>query len=312
MDITNSTNFVSRTELTNAYIKDIRNEKLMTKQEEIELFKKYEESVERLKSVKLSKDNFEQSEYINIVEREENIQTEIRNEIILRNQRFNFAVAKRYNGNDILMDLVNVGTIGMYEAFEKFDYKEGNRFCSFAVWYIRRAINAFLMNENISVRTTNNTRYSPKVKKIENEFFLKNGRKPTEVEITDILLEKYGIEDASFSDIYSVRIESIDDSYGDDDFTYEECSEYAIATASQNDYETTIENEYLSEATRKALAALPERERIIICMSSGYGYSKEYKDNEIGDVIGLTSERVRQLRHSAMKKFASVYKQSNY
>jgi DNA-directed RNA polymerase sigma subunit (sigma70/sigma32) len=85
--------------------------------------------VERLESVMASKDMFTTAEYLKIVERETNTQTEIRNEIILRNQRFNFAVAKRYDNNSILMDLVNVGTIGMYEAFEKFNYKEGNRFC---------------------------------------------------------------------------------------------------------------------------------------------------------------------------------------
>ena len=309
MNVTNSSNFIIRTDLTNAYFKDIRNAKVMTKQEEIELFKKFEESVERLESVKASKDMFSSADYANIVEREMNTQTEIRNEIILRNQRFNFAVAKRYDNNSILMDLVNVGTIGMYEAFEKFNYKEGNRFCSFAVWYIRRAINAYLVKENLTVRTTNNTRYLPKVKKIENEFFLKNGRKPTYTEITDLLFEKYGIEGVSFSDIYTVRVDSIDATYGEDeDYTYEKCSEYAVATASQNDYETSIENESMSEATRKALSVLNERERTIICMAAGYGYSKEYKDKEIGDALGLTSERVRQLRHSAAKKFAEVYK----
>lgn len=309
MNVTNSSNFIIRTDLTNAYFKDIRNAKVMTKQEEIELFKKFEESVERLESVKASKDMFSSADYANIVEREMNTQTEIRNEIILRNQRFNFAVAKRYDNNSILMDLVNVGTIGMYEAFEKFNYKEGNRFCSFAVWYIRRAINAYLVKENLTVRTTNNTRYLPKVKKIENEFFLKNGRKPTYTEITDLLFERYGIEGVSFSDIYTVRVDSIDATYGEDeDFTYEKCSEYAVATASQNDYETSIENESVSEATRKALSVLNERERTIICMAAGYGYSKEYKDKEIGDALGLTSERVRQIRHSASKKFAEVYK----
>lgn len=309
MNVTNSSNFIIRTDLTNAYFKDIRNAKVMTKQEEIELFKKFEESVERLESVKASKDMFSSADYANIVEREMNTQTEIRNEIILRNQRFNFAVAKRYDNNSILMDLVNVGTIGMYEAFEKFNYKEGNRFCSFAVWYIRRAINAYLVKENLTVRTTNNTRYLPKVKKIENEFFLKNGRKPTYAEITDLLFERYGIEGVSYSDIYTVRVDSIDATYGEDeDYTYEKCSEYAVATASQNDYETSIENESMSEATRKALSVLNERERTIICMAAGYGYSKEYKDKEIGDALGLTSERVRQIRHSAAKKFAEVYK----
>lgn len=306
MNITNSSNYVVRNDSTQAYLRDIKKYPLMTKQEEMDLFAKYEDSVERLKSVQSMGNSPEKA---SIIAREEKIQNDLRNEIIMRNQRFNFAVAKRYDNNEILMDLVNVGTIGMYEAFEKFNYREGIRFCSFAVWFIRRAINAFLVKENLTVRTTNNTRYMPKVRKIENEFFLKNGRKPSGAEVMDILLEKYGVEVAAESDIYGVKVESIDASLGDeDDFTYEKCSEFAVATASENGFEEEVENESLSAATKRALSILNDREKTIICMSSGYGYAKEYKDKEIAEVLGLTSERVRQLRHSATKKFASAYK----
>ena len=207
------------------------------------------------------------------------------------------------------MDLVNVGTIGMYEAFEKYNYKEGVRFCSFAVWYIRRAINAYLVKENLTVRSVNNTRVIPKVKKIENDFYLKNGRKPSGVEVMDILLEKYGIEVAAESDIYGVKVESIDASLGEDeDNTFEKCSDFNAATASKNAFEEEIDNESLSVDTKRALSVLNEREKTIVCMSAGYGYTKEYKDKEIAEVLGLTSERVRQLRHSATKKFAAAYK----
>lgn len=306
MNITNTSNYVVRNDLTQAYLRDIKKYPLMTKQEEMDLFTKYEDSVERLKSVQ-SMENGPQK--ASIIAREEKIQNDLRNEIIMRNQRFNFAVAKRYDNNEILMDLVNVGTIGMYEAFEKFDYREGIRFCSFAVWFIRRAINAFLVKENLTVRTTNNTRYMPKVRKIENEFFLKNGRKPSGTEVMDILLEKYGVEVAAESDIYGVKVESIDASLGeDDDFTYEKCSEFAVATAIENGFEEEVENESLSAATKRALSILNDREKTILCMSAGYGYTKEYKDKEIAEVLGLTSERVRQLRHSATKKFAAAYK----
>lgn len=308
MTLTNSSNFVVRTDVVKAYLKDINAVTLMTKQEEMELFKKYEESVERLECVKADASYFSRDEYNSIVAREESIQEEIRNEIILRNQRFNFAVAKRYDNNEILMDLVNVGTIGMYEAFNEYKLSKGVRFCSFAVWYIRRAINAYLLKENLTIRTTNNTRYLPKVRKIENEFFLKNGRKPCASEVMDILLEKYGIEVASSADLYEVRTNSIDDTCSDeDDFTVEKSSEFAISTASYNSYEETIENESKANYIKNALKVLSEREKTIICMSTGYGYDREYKDAEIGEVVGMSSERVRQLRHSVTKKLAAAY-----
>jgi RNA polymerase sigma factor (sigma-70 family) len=294
-----------RTDAVKRFLSDIQKTKVITSAEEKSLFSKYEDSVNRVNEVKAS--NMPAATAANIIAKEEKLQDEIRNEVILRNQRFNFAVAKRFNNGDILMDLVNVGTIGMYEAFQKYDYKEGVRFCSFAVWYIRRAINAFLVKENLSVRTTNNTRIMPKVKKIENDFFLKNGRKPSGVEIMDILMDKYGIEVAVESDIYGTRMESIDAYFGDEtDNTFDKSEEYNNATASYNDYENEVENESLSLSMRRAMKVLSERERTIICMANGIGYNKDYKDKEIGEELGLTSERVRQLRNSAQTKLAAA------
>jgi RNA polymerase sigma factor (sigma-70 family) len=294
-----------RTEAVKRFLSDIQKTKVITSAEEKSLFSKYEDSVNRVNEVKAS--NMPAATAANIIAKEEKLQNEIRNEIILRNQRFNFAVAKRFNNGDILMDLVNVGTIGMYEAFQKYDYKEGVRFCSFAVWYIRRAINAYLVKENLSVRTTNNTRIMPKVKKIENDFFLKNGRKPSGVEVMDILMDKYGIEVAVESDIYGTRMESIDAYFGDEtDNTFDKSEEYNNATASYNDYENEVENESLSLSMRRAMKVLSERERTIICMANGIGYNKDYKDKEIGEELGLTSERVRQLRNSAQTKLAAA------
>ena len=294
-----------RTDAVKRFLSDIQKTKVITSAEEKYLFSKYEDSVNRVNEVKAS--NMPAATAANIIAKEEKLQDEIRNEIILRNQRFNFAVAKRFNNGDILMDLVNVGTIGMYEAFQKYDYKEGVRFCSFAVWYIRRAINAYLVKENLSVRTTNNTRIMPKVKKIENDFFLKNGRKPSGVEVMDILMDKYGIEVAVESDIYGTRMESIDAYFGDEtDNTFDKSDEYNNATASYNDYENEVENESLSLSMRRAMKVLSERERTIICMANGIGYNKDYKDKEIGEELGLTSERVRQLRNSAQTKLAAA------
>lgn len=307
MNITNkAASFIVRTETVKNYLSAINKAKLMTAQEEKEMFAKFEESKIRLEEIKNSDMPYVEKQMA--IKEESDLQTKICNEIILRNQRFNFAVAKRYDNNEILMDLVNVGTIGMYEAFEKFDYKEGVRFCTFASWFIRRAINSYLQRENISVRTANNTKILPKVKKIENEFILNNGRYPTSTEVIEILFEKYQIEVSNEAEIYGVQVESIDDVLSDDEEnTVEKTTEYNNATASYNDYENDINSESYSRQIQKAMMSLSEKEKTIICMSTGYGYSKEYKDKEIAEIIGLTSERVRQLRHSAKQKFAAAY-----
>ena len=111
-------------------------------------------------------------------------------------------------------------------------------------------------------------------------------------EIQNILNEKYNIKKIDISDLCAASTYSIDDTQSSDDkTTVEEVSDYAMATAAYNEYETTMNNDDLAFRIKKQLNALSERERIIICMSSGYGYNKEYKNLEI-TVTETDSHRV--------------------
>ena len=154
MDIKNITNYIVRTDTIENYLKDIKTIKPMTAQEEKDLFAKYETCQDREKACKdilaRFKDNESIQKYKDELEKCQKEEIDIRNEIISRNLRFNFAVAKRYDNNELLPDLINVGMIGMYEAFQEYDWRKDVRFCSFAVWYIRRAINAYITKETLS------------------------------------------------------------------------------------------------------------------------------------------------------------------
>ena len=300
MDINSKTsNYIIRDVVSNNFISDISKIPVLTKEEEKQLFMDYEASQNRVKAAE------GKSNYMDILNIETKIQDSIRNEIITRNQRFNLAVAKRYNGGELMMELINVGAIGMYEAFNRYNYKTDNRFCSFAVWYIRRAINAFLVRENITVRTTNNTTILSKVKKIENKFFLKEGRYPTDNEIKDILKKDYNIIDADVTEFHKVITPSIDslgvDQDNGDDFNITNY-EFVQRTAAYNDYESTMSIDDLCYKLKLLMNNLSEREKTIICMSAGYGYDKEYKDYEIAEELDMSSERIRQIRHSVRKK----------
>lgn len=304
MDIKNKpSNFLVRNVLSDNFIKEINRIPVLTAQEERELFIKYEESQKRVSDAAGSPN------YAAIAKQEEAIQNEIRNEIISRNQRFNFALAKRYDNNEIVMDLVSVGAIGMYEAFQKYDYKKDNRFCTFANWYIRRAINAYLTKENIMVRTTNDAKMLNKVKTVENIFFAREGRMPTDNEILIELKKKYNMSNIDTNDMHKVITTSIDARMddGDDVYTSSDITSYEVKTASYNDYEEESNNDQLANTLKTILSKLPEREKLIICMSAGYGYHKEYKDQEIAEVLGITSERVRQLKRDAKAKLAKMY-----
>ena len=281
MDVKNVTNFVLRTDTISAYLKEINKYKPLSFQEEQDLFAEYEDATEERRQ-------------------------EIKNKIILSNLRFNFAVAKRYSNGDLLSDLVDVGYIGMCEAFDKFRWREGVKFYTWAGYFIRRAIFAHLVKENLMVRPKGSVRIAPKVKKIENEFFLKNGRKPYPIEVVDILRRDYNIE-ADELDVAGIRVDKIDSYLGeDDDNTFERSPVFTEKTAVDNEYNDEIETEASNYLISEAMKERTDREKTIIRMAFGYGYPREYKDKEIGEKLGLTSERVRQLRHGALKKMRQV------
>ena len=298
--------FIEKTIVNDAFVSDLRRIKPLTAQEEKTLFKAIEESKKRVDAAQ-GGDN-----YIQVKATEDKVQLDLRNEIIARNQYLNYAIAKRYNNTDIVMELVSVGTIGMIEAFEKYDYTQDVRFCTYATYYIRRAINAYVTKENLMIRTTNDTKLISKVKNIEQMFFAKEGRYPSINEIKDILSEKYNINNVDDMDLNMADIASIDGPLSsDDDYAVENAIEYNTKTASYNE---SVEKENIEDKQNIIniyLSILPERERIIISMSTGYGYDREYKDEEIAETMDLSYERVRQLKNAAVKKLqakaASAY-----
>ena len=237
---------------------------------------------------------------------------EARNKVITMNQKLVYSIAKSYSNNEdeLLLDLVIVGSIGMNDAFEKYNMETDNRFCTYAKWYIQRAINRFLNDENLLIRPTNNMRITPKVKKIEEEFEKTEHRKPTVNEVERILDEKYGIKLTSKMEIAPVVIDSItplqaDASERDIDMDFSAEFSFNNATAIGNLYEDEIENEDNKTKVHALMSVLSEREAQVIKMAFGFdsdGYMKEYNNNEIGEALDLTPEAVRLIKKRAMAK----------
>lgn len=233
---------------------------------------------------------------------------EIKKKIVMSHQRFLYDMANCYSNGDnsMLMELINVGTLGMYETFDNFDISKGNKFMTYAQFYVRRAINHFLEDENLVVRPSNNAKITPKVKRIEEEFYRINGRKPTIFEVEDALYNQYGIELSDRNDIYGAKIERIEDTTDgseDDDYTFEMSKDFNEYASTENAYEVETRKNDTSYEIQKAISKLPERESKIIKMAYGMDeYNKPCNNIEIGEALGLTSERVRQLRKDAEEK----------
>lgn len=263
-----------RTNIMEQYLEDIRKYPVLTINEEIDLFYKIKEGDE-----------------------------EARKKIINCNQRFVFAIAKRYCTTDKVMDLVNEGNIGLIDAIDRYDVTKGIRFLSYAVWYIRRSIVYYLMNDNLIVRKSNNAKCNGKVNAIKNKYFCENGCFPTDDEIIDLMKKEFDIDITNKADIYELRTNSINDTYdNDDDRTVEESPEFTNKTHSKNEYEETTESDYYKIIIQGMIKKLEGREKRIIELSYGINCDKEYSNYEIGQIMGMSGERARQIKNIALDK----------
>lgn len=243
------------------------------------------------------------TEEADLIERMNNGDEEAKAQLIAANQRFVYAVAKRYGNDDNVLDLVNEGNIGLMQALETFDPGKGNRFLSYAIWYIRREINAYLNNDNLLIRKTNNTKTVYKIGKIKQKFYAEHNRYPDVDEMAAILEEEYGIKIKDKTDLLDIATTSINTCFDDEDSrAFENTPYFTERTAVENEYQDEIDKEYSSAVSGALMSVLTEREQTIIRMAFGIGYTKEFTNAEIGEDLGMSSERVRQLKNGAIKK----------
>ena len=284
MDLKNTKNLIyNRTDSVNSYLNDIKNYPILTPDEEIDYYIKAKSG-----------------------------DKEARQMLINCNQRFVFAIAKRYATDEKLLDLVDEGNIGLITAIDsnKFDVTVGIRFLSFAVWYIRREILYYLINNKTLVKKTNSAKTNFHVSNIKNKFYCENGRLPSYDELIDIFNKEYGIKIQDYRDIYELKTESINTTYdGDESDVFENSYDFTSKTASYNDYENKIDLESNQEIINQLLKSLKPREAEIIKMSFGIGYDKQYTNSEIAFALDMTSERIRQIINTSivkMHKYATV------
>ena len=282
------TGLVDRSENTTRFYKDIKDYKPFTKEEEIEWFTKLREGTPR--------------------EREK-----AREHIVLCNQRLVIAAAKNYATTDTLTDYINEANFGLFEAIEKFDVTKGTKFSSYAMWFILRAINKYKYVTSQMIAKTNYTKTFHVMSKAKNNFMQKYERQPTDDELLDIMNDVYHKDILDKADLLDMRIESMDieeeneyDEYGPGTLF-----EVHRNVASRNDAEKTAKDEFNKELVSSLLNVLSPREREIMKMRFGMyeekGLHREYELCEIGEKLGLTAERVRQLEISSIKKLKEEY-----
>jgi len=240
---------------------------------------------------------------------------EARKIIIEGNQRFVVSVARAYATNNNLMDLINEGNIGLMEAVDAFDPNvkvngKTVKFITFAVHYIRRAINQFKVNNDAIVKKNNISKTYHVLSRARNKFLQENGRQPTTDELKDLVNKEYDLKINDSADMLDLRVTYIDDnaSDDDDDANLADLATFNSYSASGNGYERTESNDYNKAMVTSLLKVLTPREQRIIKMAFGIGEYRELTNDEIAERIGLTTERIRQMRTSIMKRLREEFK----
>ncbi len=220
-------------------------------------------------------------------------------ELVRANLRFVISVAKKYQNRGVsLSDLIQEGNVGLVTAARKFDPDQGVKFISYAVWWIRQAILSALANQGRAVRVPLN-RASDLAKIFRERERLKQElrREPSSQEIAEATgLSPEIVESLQTLNAAEIRLDApigdLDDSQLMDRFIAEE----AIVT------EEEVEERLLSERIDQALTTLQERDAKVLRLYFGLEGGREHTLEEIGDILGVTRERIRQLRDRALKR----------
>ena len=261
--------------LMSLYLSDIQKYRLLTKEEEQELFKRI---------------------------REEN-DDQARQLLILSNLRLVISTAKKLLGNGLpLIDLISEGNIGLIKAVNKFDYDKGHRFSTYAVWWIKQSIKKAIINTGRDIRIPS-YKYEQltKVNKVITEYTNRHGEAPSieyiakEVELKEtkvvLLLNE-------FQDVISLN-ETIGDNIYLEDVIGEDASVE----------EEMIKEDQLIEMRELLEKILSDREKKILELRYGLYDNKIHTLKEIGEILNITRERVRQIEKKAIIKLKNHFKE---
>ncbi len=220
-------------------------------------------------------------------------------ELARANLRFVISVAKKYQNRGVsLTDLIQEGNVGLVTAARKFDPDQGVKFISYAVWWIRQAILASLANQGRAVRVPLN-RASDLARIFREKERLKQElrREPTAEELsaaTDLTPEL--VESLQTLNAAEIRLDApigdSEDSQLVERFITEEAAEP----------EMEVEGRLLSEAISQALETLEARDAKVLRLYFGLEGEREHTLEEIGNMLGVTRERIRQLRDRALRR----------
>ncbi|HMK49058.1 MAG TPA: sigma-70 family RNA polymerase sigma factor [Thermodesulfovibrionales bacterium] len=224
--------------------------------------------------------------------------SDAKDELITRNLRLVITVAKRYIGRGLpLIDLIQEGNIGLMKAVDRFDYRRGFKFSTYAIWWIKQAIIRAIMDQTRTVRIpVHVVEMYNRINGAVKELIHSTGREPS----TEQISLKIGVPERKVLEVYSAIQDSISihSPAGDNKYSLEDSISDKKASSPYLDAERNKATEHIV----KILHTLTPKEEIVIKMRFGIGCERDYTLEEVGRHLSITRERVRQVEEKAMKK----------
>ena len=279
------------------YLKEISRIPLLTASEEVRLAKAIERGKKATK--RLAQAQAQDLEILERLDVEVQRGKEARRTLIESNFRLVVSIAKKYVGHGVpFMDLIQEGNIGLIRAAEKFDYRRGFKFSTYATWWIRQAVSRALSDQGRTIRVpVHMGERVTQLARVCRELTQKNGHPPTEEEIAlemDISLRllKRIRQAAQFPLSLEMEVgEDMDSTLGD--FIEDEGNLLPD--------DTTIHT-LLSERMADVLSSLTAREGRVLQLRFGLQDGRTYTLEEVGQKFGVTRERIRQIEVKALSK----------
>ncbi len=256
------------------FLKDIGKVRLLTAQEEVDLAKRIERG-----------------------------DLDAKQKMVESNLRLVVSIAKNYRNQGLpFLDLIQEGTLGLVRAAEKFDYRKGFKFSTYATWWIRQAIARALADKARTIRIpVHVVEKLNKIGRAERKLVTELGREPTPEEIADVT----GIEPEEVDSIKrsAQAPVSLEKPVGDEEES--EFGQFIADERAESPYERAAEI-LTKEALREALENLSYRERRVLELRYGLGGEHPRTLDEVGRTFNVTRERIRQIENQSLKKLQSL------
>ncbi len=252
------------------YLKEIGQVKLLSAEEEVELAKRVSEGDQ-----------------------------EAKNKLTEANLRLVVSIAKKYSGRGLhILDLIQEGNTGLIRAVDKFDWTKGNKFSTYATWWIRQAITRAIADQARTIRVpVHMVEVINKATRCNRKLVQELGREPTMEEIAAELglpVEKIIEANRTAADTLS-----LDTPVGDEEDT--SIGSFVEDERTPGPADATS-NALLAEALKEILGTLTEREADVLRMRFGMYDGRTHTLEEVGQIFGVTRERIRQIENKAIRK----------